>query len=116
MKPLIKLYTRRCRGCADPSPHTAHLTWLGTWRYIGRYDAKALLLRTWRRPGVMTTILIALVAATSSILERLAELWRDGAGMTDRGIVGLVMLAVFAGLLGWQCDRIEARMRRGDAA
>lgn len=30
---LIKLYTRRCRGCTDPSPHSHHLTWLGRRRY-----------------------------------------------------------------------------------
>lgn len=77
---------------------------------------RAYLRPLLRRPGVMTTILIMLVAATSSVLSRLVELWRDGAGLTDRGIVGLVIFAVFAGLLGLQCDRIEARMRRGDAA
>ena len=33
---LIKLHTRKCRGCADPGFHTAHLTALGRWRYLGR--------------------------------------------------------------------------------
>ena len=31
---LSKLSTRKCRGCDDPSFHTAHLTRLGRWRYI----------------------------------------------------------------------------------
>lgn len=35
MRLLIKLYTRRCNGCKDSMPHTAHLTWLGKLRYIG---------------------------------------------------------------------------------
>lgn len=30
---LHKLYTRRCRGCADPSPHSHHLTLLGRMHY-----------------------------------------------------------------------------------
>ena len=29
---LIKLSTRKCRGCSDPSFHTAHMTKLGWWR------------------------------------------------------------------------------------
>lgn len=32
---LVALSTRRCRGCADLSPHTAHLTALGRLRYTG---------------------------------------------------------------------------------
>jgi hypothetical protein len=36
---LIRMYTRRCKGCEDPSPHTAHLTPLGRWRYLGRWSA-----------------------------------------------------------------------------
>lgn len=32
---LIKTYTRKCRGCADDSFHTHHLTRLGRWHYIG---------------------------------------------------------------------------------
>lgn len=36
MRLLIKLYTRKCRGCADESFHTAHLTALGRWRYLGK--------------------------------------------------------------------------------
>lgn len=36
MKLLISMYTRRCKGCADTSVHTAHLTWLGRWRYVGK--------------------------------------------------------------------------------
>lgn len=28
-----RLYVRRCTGCADPSPHDAHLTALGRWHY-----------------------------------------------------------------------------------
>ncbi|AYR01550.1 hypothetical protein PP639_gp050 [Arthrobacter phage Seahorse] len=34
---LIKLYTRKCRGCDDPGFHTAHLTALGRWRYLGSF-------------------------------------------------------------------------------
>lgn len=30
---LAKLSTRKCRGCADPSLHTAHLTWIGRRRF-----------------------------------------------------------------------------------
>jgi hypothetical protein len=37
---MQRLYTRRCRGCLDRSPHTHHLTWLGRLHYIG-----------WRRPA-----------------------------------------------------------------
>ena len=25
----VWLWTRRCRGCADATPHDSHLTWLG---------------------------------------------------------------------------------------
>lgn len=39
---LIKLSTRRCRGCDEPSVHTAHLTWLGRHRYT-------LTRSAWRR-------------------------------------------------------------------
>lgn len=35
---LIVLSTRRCRGCADLSPHTGHLTALGRKRYTGRWS------------------------------------------------------------------------------
>lgn len=35
---LIALSTRRCRGCADPSFHTAHLTAWGRKRYTGRWS------------------------------------------------------------------------------
>jgi hypothetical protein len=31
---LIKLSTRKCRGCDDASPHSHHLTRLGQWRYV----------------------------------------------------------------------------------
>lgn len=34
---LNALTTRRCRGCSDPSFHTAHLTGLGRKRYTGRW-------------------------------------------------------------------------------
>ncbi len=34
---LVRLSTRRCHGCADPSAHTHHLTRLGHWRYIDRW-------------------------------------------------------------------------------
>jgi hypothetical protein len=30
---LAKLSTRECKGCDDPSFHTAHLTWLGRKRF-----------------------------------------------------------------------------------
>lgn len=30
---LTALSTRRCHGCADASPHSHHLTWLGRRRY-----------------------------------------------------------------------------------
>lgn len=30
---FIKLLTRKCRGCQDPSPHSHHLTWIGRKRY-----------------------------------------------------------------------------------
>lgn len=32
---LVPLYTRRCRGCADTSPHTDHMTRFGNLRYLG---------------------------------------------------------------------------------
>ncbi len=37
---LTRLSTRRCRGCDDPSFHTAHLTRLGQWRYIDRHSER----------------------------------------------------------------------------
>lgn len=30
---LVKLSTRKCRGCDNTSPHTHHLTWIGRRRY-----------------------------------------------------------------------------------
>jgi len=33
---LIKLSARKCRGCSDDGFHTAHLTWIGRLRYLGR--------------------------------------------------------------------------------
>lgn len=30
---IVPLYSRKCRGCADPSPHSHHLTILGRLRY-----------------------------------------------------------------------------------
>jgi hypothetical protein len=30
-------YVRKCTGCDDPQPHTAHLTRLGRWHYIDRF-------------------------------------------------------------------------------
>jgi hypothetical protein len=32
---LAKLWTRRCRGCDDRSPHTHHLTWYGRFVFRG---------------------------------------------------------------------------------
>lgn len=34
---MIRLFTRRCRGCASPEFHTDHLTPLGRKRYTGRW-------------------------------------------------------------------------------
>lgn len=34
---IAKLWTRKCRGCNDPSFHTEHLTWFG--RLYFRYWA-----------------------------------------------------------------------------
>jgi hypothetical protein len=36
---LIKLSTRKCKGCEDTSFHTHHLTKLGQWRYIDSWKA-----------------------------------------------------------------------------
>ena len=37
---LVRLSTRRCHGCADPDPHSHHLTAIGRWRYTrSRYAA-----------------------------------------------------------------------------
>lgn len=30
---LVKLSTRKCRGCKDTSFHSHHLTWIGRRRY-----------------------------------------------------------------------------------
>lgn len=38
---IVKLYTRKCRGCEDLGFHTAHLTALGRRRYLGRWRAAA---------------------------------------------------------------------------
>lgn len=31
---LVKLSSRKCWGCKDPSPHSHHLTWIGKLRYL----------------------------------------------------------------------------------
>lgn len=38
MRWIIRLYTRKCRSqeCRKPGYHTAHLTWIGRLRYLGR--------------------------------------------------------------------------------
>jgi hypothetical protein len=37
---LRRLYTRRCRdfNCLVDFPHSHHLTRLGRWHYVGRYE------------------------------------------------------------------------------
>lgn len=73
-------------------------------------------IRTYlHRPFAQIMILIILVGASSDATERLIKLYRDGVPVT-LGVLGWHVLAIVMLTLTFKhFDRIEARMKAGDA-
>ena len=73
-------------------------------------------LRVWlRRPSVQIVVLIILVGASSDATEHLVKLYRDGAPLTLSVIGWHLLVLVVLTVTFKHFDRIEARMKRGDA-
>jgi hypothetical protein len=69
-----------------------------------------------RRPFAQIMIMIILAGAAGDATERLIKLYRDGAPLTV-GVIGWHLLALIVLILTFkQFDRIEARMKAGEAA